>query len=133
MNFVSDSAPDALSGRDESRPALQQSSTDMPHDLSYILNHLGEERETYRGAVSPPIFQSSIFAFETVDKFRQGFKDEFRRTTYTRGNNPPGEILRKKVAALEGADDCLMFGSGAGAISAAVMASVAAGDHVICV
>ena len=105
----------------------------MPHDLSYILNHLGEERETYRGAVSPPIFQSSIFAFETVDKFRQGFKDEFRRTTYTRGNNPTVEILRKKVAALEGSEDCLMFGSGAGAISAAVMASVSAGDHVICV
>jgi cystathionine beta-lyase/cystathionine gamma-synthase len=105
----------------------------VPHDLSYILNHLGEERETYRGAVSPPIFQSSIFAFETVDKFRQGFKDEFRRTTYTRGNNPTVEILRKKVAALESAEDCLMFGSGAGAISAAVIASVAAGDHVICV
>jgi cystathionine beta-lyase/cystathionine gamma-synthase len=105
----------------------------MPLDLSYILNHLGEERETYRGAVSPPIFQSSIFAFETVDKFRQGFKDEFRRTTYTRGNNPTVEILRKKVAALEGAEDCLMFGSGAGAISAAVMASVSAGGHVICV
>ena len=105
----------------------------MPHDLSYILNHLGEERESYRGAVSPPIFQSSIFAFETVDKFRQGFKDEFRRTTYTRGNNPTVEILRKKVAALEGSEDCLMFGSGAGAISAGVMASVSAGDHVICV
>lgn len=105
----------------------------MPLDLSYILNHLGEERESYRGAVSPPIFQSSIFAFETVDKFRQGFKDEFRRTTYTRGNNPTVEILRKKVAALEGSEDCLMFGSGAGAISAGVMASVSVGDHVICV
>jgi cystathionine beta-lyase/cystathionine gamma-synthase len=102
-------------------------------DLSYILNHLGEERETYRGAVSPPIFQSSIFAFPTVDAFREGFKDEYRRTTYTRGNNPTVEILRRKVAALEGAEDCLMFGSGAGAISAGVMASVSAGDHVVCV
>jgi len=102
-------------------------------DLSYILNHLGEDRETYRGAVSPPIVQSSIFAFPSVAAFRDGFRDEFRRTTYTRGNNPTVEILRKKVAALEGAEDCLMFGSGAGAISAAVMASVNAGDHVICV
>ena len=102
-------------------------------DLSYILNHLGEERETYRGAVSPPIFQSSIFAFPTVAAFREGFRDEFKRTTYTRGNNPTVEILRKKVAALEGAEDCLMFGSGAGAIAAGVMASVSAGDHVICV
>jgi len=102
-------------------------------DLSYILNHLGEDRESYRGAVSPPIYQSSIFAFPTVDKFREGFRDEFRRTTYTRGNNPTVEILRKKVAALEGSEECLMFGSGAGAVSAAVMASVSAGDHVICV
>lgn len=102
-------------------------------DLSYILNHLGEERENYRGAVSPPIFQSSIFAFPTVGAFRDGFRDEFRRTTYTRGNNPTVEILRKKVAALEGAEDCLMFGSGAGAIAAAVMAGVSAGDHVVCV
>ena len=102
-------------------------------DLSYILNHLGEERETYRGAVSPPIFQSSIFAFPNVAAMREAFRDEFKRTTYTRGNNPTVEILRKKVAALEGAEDCLMFGSGAGAIAAAVMASVSAGDHVICV
>jgi cystathionine beta-lyase/cystathionine gamma-synthase len=102
-------------------------------DLSYILNHLGEERETYRGAVSPPIFQSAIFAFPTVAAFREGFRDEFKRTTYTRGNNPTVEILRKKVAALEGAEDCLMFGSGAGAIAAGVIASVSAGDHVICV
>lgn len=102
-------------------------------DLSYILNHLGEERENYRGAVSPPIFQSSIFAFADVAAMREAFRDEYQRTTYTRGNNPTVEILRKKVAALEGAEDCLMFGSGAGAITAGVMACVSAGDHVVCV
>jgi len=102
-------------------------------DLSHILNHLGEDRENYRGAVSPPIFQSSIFAFADVAAMRDAFRDEYRRTTYTRGNNPTVEILRKKVAALEGAEDCLMFGSGAGAIAAGVMASVSAGDHVVCV
>jgi cystathionine beta-lyase/cystathionine gamma-synthase len=114
-------------------PRVPSPESRIPQDLSYILNHLGEDRENYRGAVSPPIFQSSIFAFPSVDAFREGFRDEFRRTTYTRGNNPTVEILRKKVAALEGAEDCLMFGSGAGAISAAVIASVAAGDHAICV
>jgi cystathionine beta-lyase/cystathionine gamma-synthase len=102
-------------------------------DLSYILNHLGEDREAHRGAVVPPIYQSSIFAFPTVEAFREGFRDELQRTTYTRGNNPTVEVLRRKVAALEGAEDCLMFGSGAGAVSAAVMASVGAGDHVVCV
>jgi cystathionine beta-lyase/cystathionine gamma-synthase len=102
-------------------------------DLSYILNHLGEEREGYHGAVSPPIMQSSIFAYPTVARMRGGFADEFAEHLYTRGNNPTVAILRKKVAALEGSEDCLAFGSGAAAISAAVFASVRAGDHVICV
>ena len=102
-------------------------------DLSYILNQLGEDRENYFGAVAPPIIQSSIFAWPTVDAMRGGFTDELASHMYTRGNNPTVEILRKKVAALEGAEDCLMFGSGAGAISAAVIASVRAGDHAICV
>jgi cystathionine beta-lyase/cystathionine gamma-synthase len=114
-------------------PPVPSLEPQVPSDLSYILNHLGEDRESWRGAVSPPIYQSSIFAFPSVAAFREGFRDEFRRTTYTRGNNPTVEILRKKMAALEGAEDCLMFGSGAGAISAAVMASVSAGDHVVCV
>jgi cystathionine beta-lyase/cystathionine gamma-synthase len=102
-------------------------------DLSWILNHLGEDREQYFGAVAPPIVQSSIFAFPTVAKMREAFRDELAAHVYTRGNNPTVEILRRKVAALEGAEDCLMFGSGAGAISAAVIGSLRAGDHAICV
>lgn len=102
-------------------------------DLSWILNHLGEDRQQYFGAVAPPIIQSSIFAFPTVAAMREGFRDELGHHVYTRGNNPTVEILRKKVAALEGAEDCLMFGSGAAAISVAAIASVSAGDHVVCV
>ena len=104
----------------------------MP-DLSHILNHLGEERETYHGAVAPPLVQSSIFAFPTVAAMRAGFGDEYASHLYTRGNNPTVSILRRKVAALEGAEDCLAFASGAAAMSAAVFASVRSGDHVLCV
>ncbi|MEO8011021.1 MAG: aminotransferase class I/II-fold pyridoxal phosphate-dependent enzyme, partial [Dokdonella sp.] len=102
-------------------------------DLSYILNHLGEEREGYHGAVVPPLVQSSIFAFPTVEAMRAGFSDEYTEHLYTRGNNPTVAILRKKIAALEGAEDCLAFASGAAAVSAGVVASVRAGDHVVCV
>jgi len=102
-------------------------------DLSWILNHLGEERERYFGAVAPPVVQSSIFAFPTVQAMRAGFRDEFGEHVYTRGNNPTVEILRCKVAALEGAEDCLMFASGAAAMAAGVVACVSGGDHVVCV
>ena len=52
---------------------------------------------------------------------------------YTRGNNPTVQILRKKLAALESAEDCLVFGSGSGAIANAVISQVSQGDHIVCV
>ncbi len=100
-------------------------------DLSYILNHLGEERSRYHHSVAPPIWQTSIFAAPTVAAMRELLGDEFEQHFYTRGNNPTVEILRKKLAALEGAEQALVFGSGAGAMSAAVLGSVRAGDHVV--
>jgi cystathionine beta-lyase/cystathionine gamma-synthase len=102
-------------------------------DISYILNHLGEEREDYFNAVSPPLIQSSNFAFNDVASMRRAFNDEHDAHIYTRGNNPTVDILRKKIAALAGAEDALVFGSGIAAISAAIMANVKAGDHVVCV
>ncbi|HEX7814149.1 PLP-dependent aspartate aminotransferase family protein [Dyella sp.] len=102
-------------------------------DIDWIINHLGEDRDRYHGAVAPPLLQSSIFAFPDVASMREAAADEFNAAIYTRGNNPTVSMLRTKLAALEGAADALVFASGAGAMAAGVIACVAAGDHVICV
>ena len=102
-------------------------------DLSYIINSLAEERESYFNAIAPPIMQSSNFAFDTVDELRRAFKDEMSAYLYSRGLNPTVDILRKKLAALDGAEDCLVFNNGAAAIYAAVIANVKSGDHIISV
>ena len=57
----------------------------------------------------------------------------FKKHVYTRGNNPTVEILRKKIAALEGSEDALITSSGSAAISCAVIANLKQGDHVVCV
>lgn len=101
--------------------------------LSEILNHLGENREDYFHAVSPPVIQSSNFAFPSLAEFRQAFTDELKHSVYTRGNNPTVAILRQKLAALEKAEDALVFGSGMAAIAAAILANTNAGSHVVCV
>ncbi len=101
--------------------------------LSEILTHLGEDRHNYFNAVSPPIIQSSNFAFPSLEQFRKDVTDELANHIYTRGNNPTVEILRKKLAALEGADDALVVSSGAGATAMAMLANLKSGDHVICV
>jgi cystathionine beta-lyase/cystathionine gamma-synthase len=102
-------------------------------ELSYILNELGEEREHYFNAVSPPIVQTSNFTFKTVDEFRWALANEYDAILYSRGNNPTVDILRKKLAALDGAEDALVFGSGMGAITIPVLALLQQGDHVVSV
>lgn len=104
-----------------------------PKTISYILNELGEDRENYFNAVSPPIYQTSNFAFKTVDDFRKAFEDESSVFIYSRANNPTLKILSEKMAALDGAEDCLVFNSGAGTIFASVLANVKSGDHIVSV
>ena len=111
-------------------PSVQQPS-EPPH-LSDILTHLGEHREQYFHAVSPPVMQTSNFVFKDLAHFRTAFSDELAHHVYSRGNNPTVQILREKLAALEGTEDALVFASGAGAVAAAVIGNVSAGDHVVC-
>lgn len=102
-------------------------------DISYIINELGEERELYFNAIAPPIIQTSNFAFKKVDDLRKAFEDEMGGYLYSRGLNPTVDILRKKLAALDGAEDCLVFNNGAAAIFAGVLANIKTGDHIVSV
>jgi cystathionine beta-lyase/cystathionine gamma-synthase len=102
-------------------------------DISYIINELAEDRENYFNAVSPPIMQTSNFVFKTVTEMRSAFANEYSTYLYSRGKNPTVDILRKKLAALDGAEDCLVFNNGAAATFAAVLANVKSGDHIVSV
>ena len=102
-------------------------------DISYILNELGEDRQHYFNAIAPPIFQTSNFAVETFAELRSAFADERSAFIYSRTGNPTVDILRRKLAALDGAEDALVFNSGASAIYGAIMTNVKAGDHIISV
>src|SRR5204863_6642452 len=102
-------------------------------NFSNIINELGEERENYFNAISPPIIQTSNFAFKKLDDLAGALDDEMSEYLYSRGLNPTVEILRKKMAALDNAEDCLIFNSGASAIFASILANVKSGDHVVSV
>ncbi len=92
-----------------------------------ICAYLGEDFYSYKGAVTPPIFQNTLFARSHELK---GEEPEF---VYTRINNPTIEIAEKKIAALEEGQEARCFSSGMGAISAAIMHFVKSGSHVVAV
>ncbi len=99
--------------------------------ITEILNELGENREEYFNAIAPPIIQTSNFAFKKVSDLRDAFENEASTFLYSRGMNPTVQILAQKMAALDGAEDCLVFNSGAAAIFTAVFANIKSGDHIV--
>lgn len=104
------------------------------HNLSYIINILGEDEDNNSVAsVTPPIYQTSNYYFKSVAQFRNAISSEKENWIYSRGNNPTTRLLCQKLAALEGAEEALVFASGMAAISSAILSNVKTGDHVVCV
>jgi cystathionine beta-lyase len=102
------------------------------NNLSYILHHMNEDRLP-ENAVSPPIFQTSIFCFPSFASFQDAITDEINHSLYTRGNNPTIMLAEQKLAALEGSERAKLVSSGVSAIAHSIMAFVRSGDHVVCV
>jgi cystathionine beta-lyase/cystathionine gamma-synthase len=101
--------------------------------ISTQLAHHGENRAAYEGAVVPPIFQNSLFTFESWDEISAAFDDRTHSFIYSRGNNPTVKVAQDKIAKLAGGERALLFGSGMGAISAAVLHCVKKDGHVIAI
>ncbi|GGG78786.1 trans-sulfuration enzyme family protein [Paenibacillus radicis (ex Gao et al. 2016)] len=90
-----------------------------------------EHDDRHYGAVHVPVYDSSLFTFPSVAKMDRA--DEEGSYTYSRGNNPTVNELERKLALLEGGERARCFATGMGAISAAVLSVVRAGDHIVCV
>lgn len=82
-------------------------------------------------AVNPPICQTSIFSFPNIEEYI-AYKDKQNTNyCYTRGNNPTFQVLEQKLAALDQGEQCRVFSSGMGAISASLFSLLKSGDHVV--
>ncbi|WP_341987916.1 PLP-dependent transferase [Azorhizobium sp. AG788] len=99
----------------------------------------GLEREippgeaSFYGAAVPPIFQTSLFTFETYEDMAAVYAGRSHQLIYSRGDNPTVMAFEQAVADLEGAQAGRAFSSGMGAISATVLALVSAGDRIVTV
>jgi len=85
----------------------------------------------HHGALSTPIYNASIFAFEDADEGAAVHNHQKDGYFYSRLGNPTQETLEKTVASLENGNDALGFASGMAAISAAILTLVRSGDHIV--
>ncbi len=98
-------------------------------NIDFILNLLSEDAFN---SVTPPIYQTSNFRFDDVASFRDAMADEEHKILYSRGNNTTLNVLADKLGALDGGK-ALLFSSGMGAISTAILSVVKAGKHALCI
>lgn len=106
----------------------------MPNDkLISQQTLLTHDQRHEMGAVTTPIYQSSLFTFSDYDSMIARFRGESDQPLYSRVDNPTVKALQDKMAALEGGEACLAFGSGMAAISNAILSVVAPGKKVVCV
>ncbi len=92
--------------------------------------HVGHAPNQF-GALATPIYQTSTFVFDSAEQGGRRFALEEDGYIYTRLGNPNTTEVEKKVANLEGAEDCVAAASGIGAVTSALWVSVSAGDHIV--
>ena len=102
-----------------------------PLGPSTLSVHGGEPRPKLAHALATPIVQTATFTFANTQELKEYFDGKIERVEYGRYGNPTQKIAEAKLAALEGAGDCLLFASGMAAMTTALLAMLSRGTHVI--
>lgn len=91
----------------------------------------GNHEKNANGALSTPIYQTSTFIFDSAEQGGRRFAGQEDGFIYSRLGNPTTGQLERKIALLEGGEDCIAFSSGMGAISATLLTLLRSGDHIV--
>ena len=93
--------------------------------------HHGYDPMTSQGALAPPVFMTSTFAFDTTADSEAVAAGESDAMLYGRESNPTQAILEARLANLEGAKAGVVFASGMGAVGATLLSLLSQGDELV--
>lgn len=102
-----------------------------PQGFSTRAIHLGYDPATEQGALTPPIYMTSTFAFETAEAGSEMFKGERPGYIYGRTRNPTQTILEERMASLENGEAAMTAGSGMAATSSVMLTLLDSGDEAV--
>jgi cystathionine gamma-synthase len=91
----------------------------------------GEPRRHGYDAVTMPIVCSATYAFSSTQEIEDHFAGRIVREEYGRYGNPTVRSAETKLAALEAADEAVLFPSAMSAITTFLLALLKPGDHVV--
>ncbi|MEN3930154.1 O-succinylhomoserine sulfhydrylase [Microvirga sp. W0021] len=94
------------------------------------LIHDGTSRSQF-GETSEALYMTQGFIYETAEQAERRFLNEEPGYSYSRYANPTVTIFEERMAALEGAEAAQATATGMAAVTAALVAQVKAGDHIV--
>ncbi len=93
--------------------------------------HAGEDRLKPGFAMTDPIFCAATFTFANTQAVIDFVEQKQPREEYARYGNPTEKVLERKLAALDGGESAIVFGSGMAAVAAVLLAKLQSGDEVV--
>ncbi|WP_438280562.1 methionine gamma-lyase [Pseudomonas alabamensis] len=93
--------------------------------------HHGYDPQAHQGALIPPVYQTSTYAFPTVEHGAACFAGEADGHFYSRISNPTLTVLEQRMASLEEGEAALALASGMGAITSTLWTLLRPGDELI--
>ncbi len=103
----------------------------QPSGASTISVHAGEARRKPLDAITDAIVCASTYTFDDTQSVIDFIEQKQPREEYGRYGNPNERVCEAKLAALEGAEEALVFSSGMSAIVGVLMAKLNAGDEIV--
>jgi cystathionine gamma-synthase len=94
-----------------------------------IAVHCGENR--WMGSITTPIAYTSTFVFKNVAEMIAFGKDQIEHYEYGRYGNPTRDAAEQKLAALEGAERCILFDCGMSAVCGTILSFCSQGQHLV--
>jgi O-succinylhomoserine sulfhydrylase len=110
---------------------MADQSTDRPFDFDTLAVRSGTLRTPFNEH-SEAVFLTSSFVFDSAAQAAARFAGTEEGYVYSRFSNPTARMFEQRLAALEGAEECIATASGMAAIMATCLATLKAGDHVVC-
>ena len=80
---------------------------------------------------SEALFLTSGFVYDSAEQAEAIFKGSKKGFQYTRYSNPTVETFEKRLALLDGSEDCFATASGMAAVFFSLMCQLKAGDHLV--
>ena len=98
---------------------------------STLAVHAGEARQKPVHSLTDPIVCAATYTFANTQAVIDYIEQKQDREEYGRYGNPGEKVVERKLAALEGGEDAVLYASGMAAIVGLLMTRLNSGDEVV--